>query len=134
MRQRMEAHRSNPGCASCHAQMDPIGLALENFDADGRWRTAEGKTVLDVSGVLPDGARFQGPAELRKVLLGRREQLARTVSEKLLTYALGRELGYYDMPAVRKILAEAAPGGYRWSSLILGVVRSVPFQMRSSQP
>jgi hypothetical protein len=134
MRQRMEAHRSNPGCASCHTQMDPIGFALENFDAVGKWRATDGKTALDVSGVLPDGTRFQGPTELRKVLLARREQFARTVTEKLLTYALGRELGDYDMPAVRKVLAEAAPGGYRWSSLILDVIKSVPFQMRSSQP
>lgn len=133
MRQRMEAHRTNPGCASCHAQMDPIGFALENFDAVGRWRTSEGRSAIDGSGVLPDGTRFQGPAELRRILLGRRDQIARTVTEKLMTYALGRELDSYDMPAVRKILAEAAPGGYRWSSLILGVIRSVPFQMRRSQ-
>ena len=86
-----------------------------------------------MSGELPDGTRFDGPIELRKVLVGREEQLAQTATEKLLTYALGREVEAYDMPAVRKILQEAAPGGYRWSSLISGVIESVPFQMRRSQ-
>ncbi|MDA2935179.1 DUF1585 domain-containing protein, partial [Acidobacteria bacterium AH-259-D05] len=103
------------------------------FDGVGRWRTTEGQTAIDVSGVFPDGTRFQGPAELRKVLLSRSEQVVQTVTEKLLTYALGREVEYYDMPAVRKILREAAPSGYRWSSLISGVIKSVPFRMRRSQ-
>ncbi|MCZ6877194.1 MAG: DUF1592 domain-containing protein [Acidobacteria bacterium] len=134
MRQRIEAHRSNPACASCHAQMDPIGFALENFDGVGRWRTTEGGRTIDASGVLPDGTRFQGPAELRKVLLSRSEQVVQTVTEKLLTYALGREVESYDMPAVRKILREAALSDYRWSFLIAGVIESVPFQMRRSQP
>ena len=134
MRQRTEAHRANPACARCHVRMDPIGFALENFDGVGRFRTMEGGTAIDVSGELFDGTRFNGPVELRKVLLERQEQLAQTVIEKLLTYALGREVESYDMPAVRKILREAAPGGYRWSSLISGVIESVPFQMRRSQP
>jgi len=133
MRQRTEAHRVNPACAACHVQMDPIGFALENFDGVGRWRTSEGGVAIDVSGEFPDGTRFDGPVELRKVLVGRQEQLAQTVTEKLLTYALGREVEAYDMPAVRKILREAAPGDYRWSSLISGVIESVPFQMRRSQ-
>lgn len=134
MRQRTEAHRANPVCASCHIRMDPIGFALENFDGVGRFRTTENGTALDVSGELPDGTRFNGPIELRKVLLGQQEQLAQTITEKLLTYALGREVEAHDMPAVRKILREAAPGGYRWLSLISGVIESVPFQMRRSQP
>jgi hypothetical protein len=134
MRQRTEAHRANPACASCHLNMDPIGFALENFDGVGRFRTTEGGASIDVSGKLTDGTRFTGPIGLRKVLLDRQEQLAQTITEKLMTYALGREVEAYDMPAVRKILREAAPGGYRWSSLISGVTESVPFQMRSSQP
>ena len=134
MRQRTEAHRANPACASCHIRMDPIGFALENFDGVGRFRTTENGTALDVSGELPDGTRFNGPIELRKVLLGQQEQLAQTITEKLLTYALGREVEAHDMPAVRKILREAAPGGYRWLSLISGVIESVPFKMRRSQP
>ena len=133
MRQRIEAHSSNPACAGCHVRMDPIGFALENFDGVGRWRTTESGTAIEASAMLPDGTRFQGPVELRKALLSRPEQLAQTVTEKLLTYALGREVESSDMPAVRKILREAAPG-YRWSSLISGVIESVPFQMRRSQP
>jgi hypothetical protein len=133
MRQRIEAHRANPFCATCHVRMDPIGFALENFDGVGRWRTSEAGAAIDVSGEFPDGTPFDGPVELRKVLVGRQEQLAQTITEKLLTYALGREVEAYDMPAVRKILREAAPGGYRWSSLISGVIESVPFQMRRSK-
>jgi hypothetical protein len=133
MRQRTEAHRANPVCATCHVRMDPIGFALENFDGVGRWRTSEGGATLDVSGELTDGTRFDGPIELRKMLVDRQEQLAQTVAEKLMTYALGREVEAHDMPAVRKILREAAPDGYRWSSLIAGVIESLPFQMRRSQ-
>jgi mono/diheme cytochrome c family protein len=133
MRQRTEAHRANPACATCHVRMDPIGFALENFDGVGRWRTSESGATIDVSGELTDGTRFDGPIELREMLAGRQEQLAQTVAEKLMTYALGREVEAHDMPAVRKILREAAPEGYRWSSLISGVIESVPFQMRRSQ-
>jgi mono/diheme cytochrome c family protein len=132
MRQQMERHRANPACASCHRLMDPLGFALENFDATGKWRTIEGSTPIDASGLLPDGTRFQGPAELRRLLLGRPEQIAKTITEKLLTYALGRGVEYYDAPAIRGILREAASGGYRWSSLVLGIVKSAPFQMRRS--
>ncbi|MEE2822385.1 MAG: DUF1592 domain-containing protein [Acidobacteriota bacterium] len=134
MRQRTEEHRSNPACASCHIRMDPIGFALENFDGVGRFRTMEGGEMIDVSGELPDGTRFNGPIALRKVLAGREQQLAQTITEKLLTYALGREVEPHDMPAVRNILREAEPRGYRWSSLISGVIQSVPFQMRRSKP
>ncbi len=133
MRQRMEQHRSNPVCATCHARMDPIGLALDNFDGLGKWRTAEGGTPIDPSGVLPDGAKFQGPAELRKILASRREQVVTTITEKLLTYSLGRGIDYYDQPTVRKILRDASSSGYRWSSIVLGIVKSNPFQMRMSR-
>ena len=134
MRQRMQEHQVNPVCANCHAGMDPIGFALENFDAIGRWRSSEGGAPIDASGTLLDGTPFEGPAGLQKVLLSRPQQFAQNVTRKLLTYALGRELEYYDAPTVRSILREAAPDGYRWSSLISGVIQSTPFQMRRSQP
>jgi Protein of unknown function (DUF1592)/Protein of unknown function (DUF1588)/Protein of unknown function (DUF1585)/Protein of unknown function (DUF1587)/Protein of unknown function (DUF1595) len=133
MRKRMEQHRENPACASCHRLMDPLGFALENFDAVGMWRTMQGSNPIDASGELPDGTKFQGPAELRQILLNKREQFVGTVSEKLLTYALGRGVEYYDMPAVRKIVRDAAPNEYKWSSIVLGIVRSAPFQMRKRQ-
>ena len=134
MRERMAQHRASPACATCHAKIDPLGFALENFDAVGRWRAREdgAGTSIDASGALPDGAPFDGPATFRDALL--REpwatELATTVTEKLLTYAIGRGLEYYDAPAVRRILRDAEPGGYRWSSLMLGIVESVPFQMQ----
>jgi len=128
MRQRMEQHRANPACAVCHTRMDPLGFALENFNAIGQWRTAEGATPIDASGVLPTGTKFNGPVELRKILLSRPEQFASTLTQKLLTYALGRGLDYYDLPGVRKITRAAAPD-YKWSSIVLGIVKSVPFQM-----
>jgi hypothetical protein len=129
VRTRMEQHRTNPVCASCHRPMDPLGFALENFDAVGRWRSHEGGAPVDASGALPDGTTFQGPVALRKLLLTQREEFVMTVTEKLMTYALGRGLEPHDMPAVRRIVREAAPDEYRWSSLILGIVKSVPFQM-----
>jgi hypothetical protein len=131
VRQRLEEHRSNPVCASCHVRMDPLGFALENFDAIGKWRTSDANAPIDASGTFPDGTRFTGPAEFRRVLLAHREQFVATLTEKLMTYALGRGVEYYDMPAVRKILREAAPRDDRWSSLILGIVTSAPFQMRT---
>ncbi len=133
MRQQMEQHRANPACIVCHAQMDPLGFALENFDGIGGWRTTDANVPIDASGVLPDGTRFEGPAGLRQVLLSRSEEFVTNVTEKLLTYALGRGAEYYDAPAIRKIVREAAPGDYRWSSLIMGIVRSTPFQMRRSK-
>jgi hypothetical protein len=133
MRERMEQHRGNPACAVCHKVMDPLGFALENFDAVGRWRDAEGSTPIDSSGVLPNGSAFDGPVELRKILLEQRELFARNLTGKLLLYALGRGLEPYDQPVVRQILAEAAPGDYRWSDLITGIVQSMPFQMRRSR-
>jgi len=132
MRQRMEEHRANAVCATCHSRMDPLGFALENFDATGGWRTKEGGTPIDASGVLVDGTKISGPAELRKALLSHPEQFVTTVTEKLLTYALGRGVEYYDEPVVRKIVRQAAANDYRWSSLILGVIESTPFQMRTA--
>jgi hypothetical protein len=135
VRERMEKHRSNPVCASCHAQMDPLGFALENFDAVGRYRTTdEGNTRIDASGMLPDGTKFDGPGELRQVLAGRRDEFARTVIEKMLVYALGRGLEYYYMPTVRRIQRDAKAADYRWSSLIQSIAQSTPFQMRRSEP
>jgi hypothetical protein len=136
VRERMEQHRTNPVCATCHAQMDPLGFALENFDAIGKWRDRDGEAnrPIDASGTLPDGTKFDGPAEFRRALLGRRGQFVTNVTEKLLTYALGRGLDYYDMPAARQIVREAEPTEYRWSSIILGIVKSVPFQMRTAAP
>jgi hypothetical protein len=132
VRARLEQHRKNPVCASCHAPMDPLGMALENFDAIGRWRTAEGEASIDSSAALPDGARFDGPAGLRTYLEARQERFAATVAQKLLTYALGRGLEYYDAPAVRRIVRDAAAAEYRWSAVVQGIVRSMPFQMRRS--
>jgi hypothetical protein len=130
MRERMEQHRANPACASCHKLMDPLGFALENFDAIGRWRTTQGNTPIDASGELPDGTKFQGPSELRRVLLSKRDQFVGTVTEKLLTYAVGRGIEYYDMPAVRKIVRGGASSDYRFSAIVLGIAKSTPFQMR----
>jgi mono/diheme cytochrome c family protein len=130
MRQRMELHRANPVCASCHSMMDPLGLALENFDAVGRWRTlGEGSAPIDASSALPGGAPFEGPAGLRQELLAS-ERFVATLTEKMLTYALGRGLEHYDAPAVRAILRDTAPGEYRLPALIAGIVQSTPFRMR----
>ena len=130
MRERMAEHRSNPVCAACHTQMDQLGFALENFDATGKWRiTDESDTPIDASGVLPDGAKFRGPVELRKALLKRSDAFVFTLTQKLLTYGLGRGLDYYDAPAVRQIKRDAARSDYRFSSVIAGIVQSTPFQM-----
>ena len=134
VRERLEQHRENPVCAACHAPMDPLGFALEHFDAIGKWRaTGEGGDPIDASGVFPDGTEFEGLAGLKAMLLSRDEQFVQTVLEKLATYALGRGLEHYDMPAVRRIMREAAPGDYRWSDLVLGIVESTPFQLRRSE-
>jgi len=131
MRERMAEHRSNPACSGCHQLMDPAGLAMENFDAIGRWRTrTEAGTPVDAAGGLPGGTTFDGVAGLRKAILSRPELFVTTVTEKLLTYALGRGLEYYDAPAVRAITREARSQDYRFSSIVLGVVTSAPFQMR----
>jgi hypothetical protein len=130
MRERMEEHRSNPSCAGCHKIMDPIGFALENFDLTGKWRTVDGKTPVDGSGELVDGTKLNGPASLRHALLSRSDAFASVATEKLMTYALGRAVHYYDMPAVRSVLRDGSPNGYRFSSLVLGIVKSAPFQMK----
>lgn len=127
VRERLDMHRRNPACAVCHSQMDPLGFALENFDAIGRWRTSdEGNIAVDPSGVF-GGTKFEGLAGLRSVLLDRHEEFVATIVEKLLAYSLGRPAQYYDRSTVRKIMRDAAPG-YRWSSIILGIVQSTPFQ------
>jgi len=132
VRQMLEMHRKNPVCASCHARMDPLGFSLENFDALGQWRTTDAGRPIDASGVLLDGTKVDGPTALRNALVAQKEQFVRSVTEKMLTYALGRGLEYYDEPAVRGIVRGAAADDYRWSSVILGIVKSAPFQMRRS--
>ena len=130
VRQRMEEHRNNPVCAACHKIMDPIGFSLENFDLIGTWRATEGGSPIDASGQLVDGTKLDGPASLRRALLSRSDVFVRTMTEKLLTYGTGRALKYYDMPVVRSIAQDAAKNDNRFSSLILGIVKSDPFQMR----
>jgi mono/diheme cytochrome c family protein len=134
MRERMVEHRVNPTCATCHQLMDPAGLSMENFDATGRWRTrGEDGSPIDASGSLPGGSAFEGVAGLRQALIARPEVFVGTLTEKLLTFALGRGVYYHDAPAVREILREAARNDYRFSSLVLAVAQSTPFQMRRSQ-
>ncbi len=132
MREQLAAHRANPVCASCHAKMDPIGFGLENFDAVGAWRRSERGVPIDASGALPSGAAFEGPAELRAALLARPESFVRALTVKLATYALGRGVEHFDAPAIRAVVADAARGGYTFSSLVLGIVESVPFRMRAA--
>jgi hypothetical protein len=129
LRERMEVHRKNPACASCHQRMDPLGFALENFDAVGKWRAEADGVAVDPEASMPDGTRFAGVTGLRKFLLENQEDFVRTLSGKLLTYALGRGLQHYDLPVIRGIAREAARSQYRWSSVILGIVSSTPFSM-----
>ena len=134
VRARLEAHRANPACSACHAMIDPTGFALENFDAIGRWRVVdESFNPIDPSGVLPDGRAFDGVAEMRDALARDPRQFVTTVTEKLMTYALGRGLEPYDMPTLRRIVREAAADGYRFQTVVLGIVQSDPFLMRRSQ-
>jgi hypothetical protein len=134
IRERLEQHRRDPVCGSCHAMLDPPGFALENFDAIGGWRTVDesGKPV-DASGSMASGAPIQGLSGLRAALLNPADQFPRTVTEKLLAYSIGRRLEYYDRPAVRQIVRDAAAQDYRWSSLILGIVKSPTFLLRGPQ-
>ncbi len=132
VRELLEMHRRNPACAGCHAPMDPLGFALEQFDAIGRWRTTDAETPIDASGVMPTGHAFDGLAGLREMLVEDPEPLVRTVTEKLLAYALGRSIEHYDHPTIRRIAREAAADDYRWSAIVLGIVRSAPFRMRST--
>jgi hypothetical protein len=129
LRDRMEAHRANPACASCHRRMDPLGFSLENFDALGKWRTTSDGAPIDASASLPDGTAFTGAAGLRRMLASHEEEFVRTLSAKLLAYAVGRGLDARDMPAVRGIAREASAAGNTWSSIVAGIVRSAPFRM-----
>ncbi|MGA3235771.1 MAG: DUF1592 domain-containing protein [Bryobacteraceae bacterium] len=133
MRDAMIQHRADPACAGCHSRMDPIGFAMEHFDAVGRWRDRDGDSPIDASGVFPGGEKFDGVAGLKTVLLSRPEEFLSTVSEKLLMYAIGRNVQYFDEPAVRAIMKEGARDNDTFASLIMGVVKSVPFQMREAQ-
>ena len=130
MREAMEQHRANPSCAGCHARMDPLGFALENYDAVGRWRTQAANTAIDASGTLPDGTGFDGARGLIEAILRRPDAFATTVTERLMTYAIGRGVEYFDAPAIRTIRRDAAGQDYRFSAIVLGIVKSVPFQMR----
>ena len=134
LRDAMTQHRANPACAGCHARMDPIGFSMENFDALGKWRERDAGGTIDASGLLPDGTRFDGIPGLKKMLLDHQAEFVSTITEKLLMYAAGRNLQYYDAPAVREIVRSAARDKYTLSSLVLGVAKSAPFQMRKSSP
>jgi len=129
LRERMQQHRANPVCASCHTKMDPLGFSMEHFDAVGRWRETDGGAPIDATITL-DESRVDSPQAFREALLGRGDEFVHTVTEKLLTYALGRGVEYYDAPTVRQLVRELARDDYRWSSLVLGIVKSAPFQMR----
>lgn len=139
MRVRMEEHHTNPACMACHMSFEPIGLALENFNQAGQWRNTDGGTPIDASGMLVDGTRFNGPAELRATLVKYRDAYYSTITQKMLGYALGREgrrwrVYDYEMPSVRAIVRDAAAHDYRWSSIVLGIVKSTPFQMKTIVP
>jgi len=131
MRETMEAHRANPACATCHKIFEPMGIALENFDAVGAWRTQDGDSLVDATGIMVDGTKLDGVASLRNSLMGRSDQFVRVVTEKLLTYALGRGVEYQDMPAVRSIVRDSAGSNFKFSSILLGIVKSAPFQMNT---
>ena len=133
MREAMVMHRENPACRVCHAAMDPIGFSLENYDVVGKWRREFAGQPIDASGLLPDGNTFDGPDGLQGLLLERPDDLVGTITEKLMRFALGRSLEYYDMPEVRAVVRAASVENYRWSSIILGVVESTPFQMRRTE-
>jgi hypothetical protein len=133
VRERMEEHRRNPACATCHRVMDPLGFSLDNFDAIGQWRSKEAGLPIDASGQLADGTKVNGVVDLRRALLLHPERFVGTMTEKLMTYALGRGLEYYDMPVVRSIARDAARNDDRFSSLVIGIVKSTPFQMRRAR-
>ena len=134
LREALEQHRANPACAVCHARLDPIGFALENFDAVGAFRVEDDGATIEASGALPDGTLINGPQGLRQVLLSRRVEFVEALAERLLTYALGRGLEPYDRPAVREIRRRTEADGYRFSALVGAIVESVPFQLRRSPP
>ena len=130
LRKALEKHRENAACAACHARLDPLGFALENYDPTGRFRKTELGVEIDASGVMPDGGSFAGPGGLKKVLMERSDQFVEALSERLLTYAVGRGLEHYDLPAVRQIRRQTVRNEYRFSALVQAIVESVPFQMR----
>ena len=130
LRQRMEQHRANPNCATCHQKMDPLGFGLENFDGIGGWRTLDGKFKIDPSGTLPGGEVFNGPGELRRILIGKGDLFRHNLSEKLLTYALGRGLEYYDKCVVSEIEKKLQAGDDKFSALVAAIVKSDAFQKR----
>jgi hypothetical protein len=130
LRDAMLQHRANPACAGCHARMDPIGFAMENFDAVGRWREQDGEQPIDATGVLPEGTKVEGIGGLKRELLRQPELFIGTAAERLLMYALGRNLQYYDASTVRAVIRDAAPARHTFASLVVGVVKSRPFQMR----
>ena len=132
MRAQMEVHRQNPACATCHVRMDPLGFSLENFDAIGRWRTRDTGGPIDAASIFADGTPIDGVAGLRRFLLQHQDDYVETFVAKMLTYALGRHVDHRDMPAIRRIVREAAPGEFRWTAIILGIVHSTPFQMGTS--
>jgi hypothetical protein len=133
VRERMEEHRADPACAACHKMMDPIGFALENFDAVGVWRTNDGAFQIDASDKMFDGAKLDGPASLRQAILNHSDSYVGTFTENLLAYGMGRVMETYDMPVVRAIRREAARKNNRFSSFVLGIVKSAPFQMRRAE-
>jgi hypothetical protein len=133
LRKQLEIHRANPACASCHDQMDPLGFGLESYDATGAWRTHDGKFAIDASGVLPGGKHFDGPSELIAALKSHPDRFTRSLSEKLLTYALGRGIESYDTPAVDAVTAATSAGQYRFSRMVLAIVNSAPFQKRRAE-
>src|SRR4029434_10667543 len=133
LREQMTMHRKNPPCASCHKLMDPIGFALENFDADGKWRTkhgGDGGVPIDATVELWDGTKVNGPVELRQRLLYYSPQYVRMITEKLMTFGLGRGVEYYDMPVIRSIVRDSEKNNYRFSSLVMRIIKSTPFQTR----
>jgi hypothetical protein len=132
IREQMEQHRKNPSCATCHVRMDPLGFAMENFDAIGRWRTRADGQPVDASAVFADGTALDGAAGLRRFVAGHRDNFVHAFVGKLLTYALGRHVDYRDQPAIRRIVRDAAAADYRWSSIVLGIVNSTSFQMRKT--
>jgi hypothetical protein len=132
-RERMEEHRKNPACTSCHKVIDPLGLALENFDVVGAWRIKDNGVSVDAIGVLYDGTKMAGPADLRQALLNHSDSLIRNFADNLMAYALGRRIEYYDQPAIRVIAKKAAQNGNRFSTFVLGIVNSAAFQMSTAE-
>jgi len=133
-RARMEQHRKNPACQSCHKVIDPLGLALDNFDVTGKWRIKDNEVPIDAAGVMYDGTPIDGPASLRDALLKHQDVFLQVFTENLMTYALGRRVEYYDMPAVRAVVRQAAAKDLRFSAFVLGIVNSAAFQRRAIEP